>query len=557
MNYYPPVHTVSYPQQEVREMSLPAEWTVNLPAEPGNIQFHDAADVMTVAFADPSDGPVLAILTPADGTEQARIPTTGRIISVTYDESTGLVFATTVSDSVHAINPLAGKERWQASAEGVVNVSEDVAVLKAGADLFGYDPENGTQQWKATLPDDPYGGVAELRSGSLLKFVGKSEDQGLVSISVDTGVEEWYYRPGDAYRWVVTEDGIFAGFYKDTERENTLVRVDERTGRESWSYECKDSIGDYSFKTISTRQNVVYIQEFRNGTVVAVDLVTGQKRWRSEERYGCEDLWVFEEGVYANLENMGDPEYELVKFDENTGRISWSVPLENEVRTLVLENGLLYVGEKSYDGSGGVSYCLDPTTGNSRWHVRFGEKIDSIECNNSPVLLQTTDMESENFEETIYAVNDSGQTLWSFTDDSFYIYDAGEERIAVSGSDQGYVLARDDGRCVIRFDTSNEWHAGGGALFVADGTTISAYPLDSDPTAFSAGGAVSGSSNTQVYGGADSSPDSDTHVYEGTSDANHSGNSSASGGPQFCPGCGSSLTEYSDVQFCPSCGRQL
>ena len=225
MNYYPPVHTVSYPQQEVREMSLPAEWTVNLPAEPGNIQFHDAADVMTVAFADPSDGPVLAILSPADGTEQARIPTTGLIGSVTYDESTGLVFATTVSYSVHAIDPLAGKERWQASAEGVVNVSEDVAVLKAGADLFGYDPENGTQQWKATLPDDPYGGPGELRSGSLLKSVGEYEDKGLVSISVDTGVEEWYYRPGDAYRWVVTEDGIFAGFHKDTERENTLVRV--------------------------------------------------------------------------------------------------------------------------------------------------------------------------------------------------------------------------------------------------------------------------------------------------------------------------------------------
>ena len=220
--------------------------------------------------------------------------------------------------------------------------------------------------------------------------------------------------------------------------------------------------------------------------------MTGQKRWRSEERYDCEDLWVFEEGVYANLDNLGDPEYELVKFDENTGRISWSVPLENEVRTLVLENGLLYVGEESYDGSGGVSYCLDPTTGNSRWHVRFGEQINSIECNNSSVLLQTTDMESDNYEETIYAVNDSGQTLWSFTDDSVYRYDAGEERIAVSGSDQGYVLARDDGRCVMRFDTSNEWHAGGGALFVADGTTISAYPLDSDPTAFSAGGRFRG-----------------------------------------------------------------
>lgn len=532
-------------------MTLTEEWEATVPNNIQTLNIDVESDSVVVTLQDSPD-PDVVVLSAKDGTERGRISTQGEVTIVDYNESIDLAFAATNDGYVYAIDLASGRIQWQKPASNIVAVTGERVILGAGADLWCYDPASGAEQWKTTLPDQRYG-ASKFQSGSLLVEIGENEDIGLVSIDSNTGTEEWCYRPGNICQFQLLDNNLFARFSRYSGNENTLVKIDEQTGRENWRYDSKDDLS-YSYKSVKAYDDQVYIQEATNGSVVAIDTVTGQERWRSETKYDCEELWISRDDIYVNWENRDNPEYEFAKIDLQTGRTSWMIPLEEEIDSIEFGSNEIYIGEECWGDSGGKLYCLNSITGNIKWSSEIGEEINTIFPDHDPLLLRTTDKDSDNYEKSIYGVGTDGKSLWSLTDNWLPIIEATSERVVVGGDDQTFILSRTDGLTEMTFE--NKWYsAEGGALFVVNGNTVASYRLTTNPDAY-AGAAKSGSSDTEVFE-EESSTTSDTQVFNASSDEPNASDTDVSESLKYCPSCGESLDEFDEVQFCPSCGRRL
>lgn len=65
------------------------------------------------------------------------------------------------------------------------------------------------------------------------------------------------------------------------------------------------------------------------------------------------------------------------------------------------------------------------------------------------------------------------------------------------------------------------------------------------------------SSGNNSTGPGDNTDDGDTKVYDASADVNTENTVQSGGSPSYCPACGTSLEDYSDIAFCPGCGDKI
>lgn len=529
-------------------VSLTPEWKVDTSGTVDAFWYSQELNLLTVR-----NGEEIHLLSAINGTERGTVMTDGEMHSYQYAEQAGLLFWLTGNDIVHAIDPATGERKWDAQASSVGPASEDTVVLFAGQTLRAFRTRDGSLRWQATLPDEKRGSVSDIVDDIILISVGEYDDMGLVSYDLSSGDERWYYRPGEADTFQVTDDGLYVTL------DNEIARVNGVTGTEEWSHS-----SDSHVRTIQIGDGVVYVRT--SDPVVALNPTTGGIIWETEEFYDNEGLYVRDDGVYCCVEMDEFGDYYFLRLDTGMGRIRWKTKIEHEVRTLIGGESDLYLGTYSINVSEldgrGYAYRLNPTTGRIRWTFKNGDESARDADPGDPTLVR--------FGNNVFGINqESGQAEWSFANEYLRIDYAGDSRVLLHGEDEYFILDRTDGRVEESFETSSSLCVtGGDAVFIASGGSISAYSMTRSPEAFAGNG---GRTDTEVFdaaGDGDGSSDSGTVVYESNGRDESSGDdgetaiyepdSSDSGSTvSFCPNCGTDLEQYGAVSFCPECGTEL
>jgi len=507
-------------------------WSQGLPGDVA-VLWHHPCGVVTAGISDTAHaGPAVSVLSTADGTERGRVKTAGRVRGVGYHEDSGLLLVRTDADRIHAVDPASGSERWAADAVGVVATTEKRVFLGADARVWAYRAADGTVDWERTLPDALHSDLQQhVRNDCLLVSVGERRNMGLVALDLDTGVERWYYRPGDAEKFFHDGDtGPYATFASD-DRGGDVAHIDATTGLESWCYTAESSLG----RDLYPVGDRLCLSE--DSAVVAVDPVSGRERWRSSSALSTQSLWI-ENGTPYVAWRTYESDYEFHALDPDTGRSSWRVETDLQVRTIASDgSGDVYAGTYGVGGDDAFAYRIDGTTGRVHWQFAAVDSVSSIAADAPPTLVRSR---SRAGRDTLFGIDaESGDPHWTLSDESLRLLRATPHLVAVSGSAETlYLVRREDG--VVERTLDADAHATtDGALFVADGSDVAAYALTRSPAAFE-GRSGAGADDTVVYV---SNDDAETAVYSDTDSA--------------CPSCGSDLDPYGEISFCPDCGSDL
>jgi outer membrane protein assembly factor BamB len=518
-------------------------WSTGLPGDVAELRTHPC-DIVTATISESAHaGPAVSVLSTADGTERDRVETAGAVKSVVYHEDPGLLLVTTDADRIHAIDPASGGELWAADAASVVATTEKRIFLSADARVWAYRAADGTAEWETTLPDAIYGSLQQpIENGHLLVTVGEREDEELVALDLDTGVERWYYRPGDAENFAhFGNAGLYVTFTSD-DRDDDVARVDTTTGMESWSYTA-ESLGRRPLYPVGDR---LCIED--KSAVVAVDTVSGRECWRSASG-SVKDLWI-EDGI-PFVSTLGD-RYEFHALDPDTGRSSWRMETEHPVEKITLDgSGDVYACAYPLVGDS-ITYRISGTTGWVYWQFTTDGSIHDIEADATPTSIHDIEADAtptllrsdplDGPRQTLFGVDAAdGDPRWTLSDKSLSLVRSTPNLVAVWGLAGIHLVRREDGT-VERTLHADARAATDGALFVADGSTVAAYALTPSPAAFE--GTDDESFPTRVY---DPDEDTDAAVYANREAADGSA----------CPSCGSDLDAYGEVSFCPDCGSDL
>jgi len=527
------------------ETTPAAEWTTAIEG----IQSARLCERANVAVVDYETATTVSVVDTTDGSERGRIELEGGLEGVDYHEDTDHLFLSTIDDRVYAVDPTSARVTWEVQASNVGPTIGGTTYLYGGAALWAYRTSDGTRQWRTTLPDEIcYNGLAGTighLGDRLVVGVGEFRDLGIVGVDPDTGDEAWYYRPDGIEYGHVDDDRLYVCFDTWEDSSDDLVRIDVATGSPQWTYTAEASLDQFSVYPLN---ETVYLREYTNGTVAAVDAATGREQWRSEGYRRMEDMWLTDEHLYANMRLDGPNGYAVLALDPGTGRTTWETEVDGEVYTVAeIDRGTgdIYAGTRERKDDGGTAYRLNASTGRIRWRFETGKTIREMHTNADPIVVRG--------ENTLYGVErTSGRTTWSFADEWLNVLHAGDRYVLAGGDGQSYVLDRTDGTVLWRIDTEVHGHTNGDdCLLVWDDATLSAHPLGGASEALqSAGG-----NDTVVHSSEASAGSGDTAVYDPGTDTGSTDRDTDT--PSFCPNCGTDLGEYDAVNFCPDCGEGL
>lgn len=545
---------------------MDSAWTTEIKCDgsPYSANYFEQDNVVeTIISEDCSDGPAVEFLDAQTGTSLGTIQTTGQVMQSRYADSEGLLLMCTNEDSLYAVDARSATIQWQTHAPRIGSVTEKRVYSYADTTIWAYDLATGTHQWEHVLPD-PQSGLIRTADDTVYVQFGERDSKGLVALDPATGEENWSYRPGDAPRFNINNRGLYAEF-SGNERLYQIVRIDDLTGAEKWSFTCAEAPD-----TVKCGQSSLFVREYTNGTVVAIDRTTGTLNWRSEEYYRCQNLWLGESELYMDGEGSYSDDFENIfhRVDLQSGRTKWKAEINDEVSVWVTDESSddLYIGTNDYHDGAGRVYRVNRRTGRVKWQsTQLNGPVRDIHSDADPVLVSTGGEP-----ETVYALdNKNGKPLWSLADEGSPHLDlVTSERFVISlgaglltTSNETHIMSRSDKKTEMKFD--GDLHIpGGGALFVFENGEASGYPVATDPEAFQDKTEQTNQNPTEIY-----TPESeasegpagsgDTKMYEAS--PADSGQKSAGDSPTvaFCPSCGADLSEFGEMQFCPSCGSGL
>jgi outer membrane protein assembly factor BamB len=217
-----------------------------------------------------------------------------------------------IDAAVAAFDLETGREQWRSDpirgGPAVVRPQDGIVVTGNDWNLFGFDADTGDRRWKKEgrhaiggemwIPVVADGTVAHTDTTSLFdlqtgtqraKFshplyylvlsdgelfgLGDAESEGYLSYDWETLERRWEYQEYEPAQ----EAGGFAGIHDDVVVINHhklgVVGVDRETGDRIWNTD----VGDFSPLFTATDRDTAYLSN--KGTVVALDIQTGQQRW--------------------------------------------------------------------------------------------------------------------------------------------------------------------------------------------------------------------------------------------------------------------------------------
>jgi outer membrane protein assembly factor BamB len=212
----------------------------------------------------------------------------------------------------------------------------------------------------------------------------------LVGIDATDGTERWTFDLGDSS---VASTGVDGTFLVGNQ-VGDLYALTAATGEQEWSYERDDPT--FAYPTVA--DDLVLLSGDRYGTVEAIELGSGQRRWGVDESMSIEAVDTDDGVVFGTVPQEGAKSLDLA-----TGDRRWEYGTEAEINTThALGDGSVYFGDAS-----GTVHAVDASDGTGEWTAETGQTLYRASVSGDTVL--TCD-DSGN----LYALGtDDGDQQWS------------------------------------------------------------------------------------------------------------------------------------------------
>ncbi len=246
----------------------------------------------------------------------------------------GVVYVSTDSGEVVAVDALSGEVRWRSDEAGYYSSPAVAGGLIFAGNLDGSEKAGGQ----------------------------------LVALDAATGVLRWTFATGaDIYGSPVVSDG--AVFVEDD--AGVLYAVEASSGTERW----RATIATQGGVGPAVSKGTVFVGGLDTGDLLALDAATGRERWRFDLGDGTlSSPAIAEDVVYttgARLIDEETAEGDLIAIDSVSGMERWRFPMETVSHSSpAVVDGTVYVGDV-----GGVVYAVDAETGTEIWRMQTGEYI--------------------------------------------------------------------------------------------------------------------------------------------------------------------------------------
>jgi outer membrane protein assembly factor BamB len=267
--------------------------------------------------------------------------------------------------------------------------------------------------------------------------------------------------------------------------EHQLLKVSLADGSEQWRVETGEQGVTYG-DTLALSSGSVLVGEY---DVVAIDRVTGRRRWRFVPREGYAP-GPYLGDVYQDVVFAGSASGHLYAIDTRVGRSEWTAIIDHQGDSTVywprVEEGLVIAGftRHAAPSSGGL-VGLSVTDGRERWRFDFPRRAVSTHMTGGPVMAGDVVVAASGDGEVWAVDRRSGELRWNASalkgglDSIVPASDQDYRALAVAGdtivvgSTTGYVVGYDfAGREVWRFaggrlgSTSFSMAVGVGVAFI-------------------------------------------------------------------------------------------
>ncbi|MEJ3654271.1 serine/threonine-protein kinase [Actinomycetes bacterium KLBMP 9759] len=347
-----------------------------------------AIPALTSGTAVPTDGPGPAALPSGQPRELWTVTPGGKVQALTADA--GAVYVSSDDSSIYALDPETGRPKWTYAVRSPLRnpvqfADGGVVLVGDGYITTAVDAASGALRWENEK-------VWMLGSGGGLvvgkaTWAGSFDSYDVIGLDPATGQERWRTPVGKQSSISITV-AVVSGGKVHVKLESSLLTLDGANGSRGWEHQLtKASVGlgaeAYDITVVDT--TLFYVTtETGKFTVVAIDTVTGQERWRrtADGSYNPGTLTVEGGSVVGGGYNS------LVALDMATGEQRWQkggigdlgFPISGTF--IAGAAGTIYrAGE-----TGGIGtparyfvYAYAADTGEERWKLRLenGERYGS------------------------------------------------------------------------------------------------------------------------------------------------------------------------------------
>lgn len=272
--------------------------------------------------------------------------------------SVSLVFLTTHSNGIHAIDTDSGTVQWTSegqltgvqSAPVVANGRVYVGVNRGPYGVSAYDALDGSRLWSGRVGDVKTTPVIDGARG----YVGNSGGN-LVAFDAENGEQLWTFSGNGRF---TSTPALSAGTVYAAGEEGDVYAVEAETGERVW--EERVTVEDEIQTPVAVGKNNVYLTSGR-ATLHAVDISSGTTKWEkgSLQGYGVTGPVVQGDQVYVADDNA------LVSFSATDGTVNWRYKPESGTPTnAAISGSTAYVG----NGSGRLD-AVGTGEGSQKWSV--------------------------------------------------------------------------------------------------------------------------------------------------------------------------------------------
>ncbi len=214
--------------------------------------------------------------------------------------------------------------------------------------------QDGTLAWEFK-GEGAFGGEPLIDGDTV--YAGCNDGR-LYAVGLTTGKERWHYETREA---LGTRPALADGLVVVASLQDTLYAVDARTGAWKWHLrrETREGFTVRGAASVAAGGGLVHAG-FSDGTLVGLDLATGQVRWERHAApsgdYPDIDSLVLHQGrLYAAAFSGA-----VVALEAATGKPLWQVETPEASRVAMLPGTLVAVSTKSV-------LALSPTDGRTLW----------------------------------------------------------------------------------------------------------------------------------------------------------------------------------------------
>jgi len=259
-----------------------------------------------------------------------------------FGSDQGIFWALNKNDGVVAWQYQVHRYGPRASIFSSPVLSEDKVFFgTTNGDVYALDSETGKKIWSYGEADGVYGNILSVPEDGYiivpLQFGLWNKQGGLVALRMKDGKSLWritfadcsrgtpLYCPKEHLVVVGTETGIVHAF-------------NLRTKKEAWSFRAESGVnGELAYD--EENKNILFTSF--DGKLYAVDVATGEERWRFErDRYFYSGPVIYKEYVF-----VGNYDKYLYCLERSTGKRIWSYRTKSRIlATPVVWNNYVFVG---------------------------------------------------------------------------------------------------------------------------------------------------------------------------------------------------------------------